>query len=125
MAGLGNIDTRKFETPQGKPSMSATAVPCQIREKFERLAAQWKNESRFLSNTVQIATLDSYQRIIGIGEPAVPLILEALEREPDPWFWALQAITEEDPAPPEAHGKPREMARAWIEWGRARGLVAA
>jgi hypothetical protein len=41
-----------------------------------------------------------------------------LEREPDQWFWALQAITEEDPVPPPSRGKVREMALAWIEWGR-------
>lgn len=58
----------------------------------------------------------------GIGEPVVRLILDALEREPDQWFWALQAITEEDPVPPQARGKVREMARAWIDWGPVRGL---
>ncbi len=63
--------------------MSSVAVPDQIREKFERLARKWKAEARFLSNTVQMAILDSYQRIIGMGGPAVPQILVALEREPD------------------------------------------
>ena len=37
--------------------------------------------------------LRPYQRIIGMGLPVVPLILEELEREPDQWFWALEAIT--------------------------------
>ena len=105
--------------------MSAVAVPERVREKFQRLASQWKAESRFLSNTAQMAMLDSYQSIIGMGEPVVPLILEALEREPDQWFWALQAITEEDPVPAQSRGKVREMAQAWISWGRARGLHAA
>jgi hypothetical protein len=105
--------------------MNTVAASDRVREKFGCLAARWKAESRFLSNTVQMAMLDSYQRIIGMGEPAVPLLLEALEREPDQWFWALQAITEEDPVPPHARGKVREMARAWIEWGRTRGLHTA
>lgn len=104
--------------------MSTVAVPDRVEEKFRRLAAKWKAESRFLSNTVQMAMLDSYQSIIGMGEPVVPLILEALEREPDQWFWALHAITEEDPVPAQARGKVREMARAWIDWGRERGLHA-
>src|SRR5438128_12663995 len=105
--------------------MSSVAVQDPVREKFRRLAAKWKAESRFLSNTVQMAMLDSYQRIIGMGEPVVPLILDELEREPNQWFWALHAITEQDPVPPEANGKPHEMAQAWLEWGRVKGLHAA
>src|SRR5436309_12028734 len=105
--------------------MNTTTVPDRVRGRFQRLAAKWKGEARFLSNTVQMAMLDSYQRIIGMGEPVVPLILSELERDPDQWFWALQAITEEDPVPTESRGKVREMAQAWITWGRARGLIAA
>ena len=38
------------------------------------------------------------------------------------WFWALEAITEENPVPPAA-GKVREMARAWVDWGKRQGLL--
>jgi hypothetical protein len=70
-----------------------------------------------------MAMLRPYQRIIGMGMPVVPLLLEELEREPDQWFWALESITEENPVPPAAAGRIREMAAAWIEWGRARGFL--
>ena len=40
-----------------------------------------------------MAMLKPYQRIVGMGL-SVPLILEELRREPDQWFWALEAITE-------------------------------
>src|SRR5438067_557852 len=109
--------------------MSSQAVPHpgreNPRERFRRLAQEWKERSRFLSNTAQMAMLPPYQRIIGIGEPAVPLILEELEREPDQWFWALEMITEQNPVPPEAAGKVRLMAQAWIEWGKKQGYLAA
>src|SRR5271167_4699083 len=94
------------------------------RERFRRLAEEWKEESRYLSNTAQMALLRPYQRIIGMGLPVVPLILEELQREPDQWFWALESITEQNPVPPEAEGKVRLMAQAWIEWGKQRGYVA-
>ena len=55
-----------------------------------------------------------------MGRPAVPLILDELRREPGQWFWALEAITDENPVPPDAMGKVREMARAWIEPARGR-----
>jgi hypothetical protein len=93
-----------------------------FRQRFERLAAEWKQKSRFLSNTAQMALLPAYQRIIGMGMPAVPLILEELRREPDQWFWALEAITEANPIPPEAAGKVQQMADAWIDWGKRQGL---
>jgi hypothetical protein len=94
-----------------------------VRERFRRLSAEWKVQSRYLSNTAQMAILKPYQRLVGMGLSAVPLILDELLREPDQWFWALEAITEENPVPPEAAGKVREMARAWIDWGKRQGLV--
>lgn len=95
------------------------------RERFERLAGEWRAKSRHLSNVAQMALLDPYQRIIGMGWDAVPLILEKLRQEPDQWFWALEKITDENPVPPEAAGKVREMAQAWVEWGRQKGIVQA
>ena len=60
-----------------------------LRERFARLASEWKEQSLYLSNAAQMAMLKPYQRIIGMGAPAVSLILRELEREPDQWFWAL------------------------------------
>ena len=73
----------------------------------------------------QMAMLTPYQQIIGLGQPAVPLILEELQREPDHWFWALEAITQENPVPQEARGKVRQMAQAWIAWGKQQGHLTA
>jgi hypothetical protein len=98
-------------------------APADVEDRFRRLAAEWKERSRFLSNTAQMALLWPYQGIIGMGNPVVPLILQELEREPDQWFWALQAITQENPVPPEAAGNVRLMAQGWIEWGKQRGLL--
>ncbi len=97
----------------------------EARQRFRRLANEWKENSRYLSNTAQMAMLRPYQQIIGMGFPVVPLILEELQRDPDQWFWALEAITAENPVPPEAAGKVRLMAHAWIEWGKQQGLIAA
>jgi hypothetical protein len=106
------------------PIPAVFASPAALRDRFQRLADEWKQQSRYLSNSAQMALLPAYQRIIGMGWPAVPLILEELRREPGQWFWALEAITEENPVPPEDAGKVREMARAWVEWGQARGLIS-
>lgn len=65
-----------------------------------------------------------YQRIIGMGMPVVPLILEELRREPHHWYWALEAITEQDPVPQEARGKIRDMATVWLAWGKSQRLIS-
>jgi len=45
----------------------------------------------------KLASHHAYQRIIGMGDQAIPLLLRELQREVDLWFWALEAITGEDP----------------------------
>lgn len=58
----------------------------------------------------------AYQRIIGLGPRAVPLILRELQKTRGHWLWALNAITGEDPAPPAATYS--EAVDAWLEWGK-------
>src|SRR5437016_3587487 len=105
------------------PPLGSVSATVNVRERFQHLAAEWKKQSRYLSNSAQMAMLKPYQRIIGMGLPVVPLILEELQREPDQWFWALESITETNPVPPEAAGKVRLMAQAWIDWGRQNGFL--
>ena len=107
----------------GSLNLKTTSEP--TRQRFRRLADEWKERSRFLSNTTQSAMLKPYQRIIGMGWDVIPFILEELEREPRQWFWALESITEEDPVPPEAAGKVLPMAKAWIEWGKRHGFLSS
>ncbi len=102
-------------------SVTSLAPSQTQRERFGRLATEWKQQSRFMSSTAQMAMLPSYQRIIGMGLIAVPLILEELGRQPDHWFWALESITDENPVPSEAAGKVKEMAEAWLRWGKQHG----
>jgi hypothetical protein len=95
------------------------------REKFDRLARRWRRETAVLSSSMDIAMHPAYQAIIGMGETAVPLILESLARRLEHWFWALEAITQNNPVPRRFRGNIEEMMRAWLEWGRERGFVAA
>ncbi len=59
-----------------------------------------------------------------MGALAVPLIFAELRRETDHWFWALEAITGENPVPAENSGNVNAAAEAWLQWGRREGLVA-
>jgi hypothetical protein len=114
---------RVMSSPSRPQNLPLGSTEASVEERFRRLAREWKEQSRYLSNTAQMAMLQPYQRIIGLGLPVVPLILEELNREPNQWFWALEAITEQNPVPPEARGKVRMMAQAWLEWGKQQGFV--
>jgi hypothetical protein len=93
----------------------------ELRRRFQKLAKQWKKETAFTSSQVEKATNPSYQQIIGMGPWAVPLILEELARRPDHWFWALKAITSNDPAREEDRGDLDKMTRAWLRWAEEKG----
>ena len=54
----------------------------------------------------------------------LPLILAELEKEPDHWFWALEAITGENPVSENDAGDMEASAKAWVKWGRQNGLLA-
>ncbi|MBW4508736.1 MAG: hypothetical protein KME64_19810 [Scytonematopsis contorta HA4267-MV1] len=93
----------------------------EIETTFMELAEQWRSETGMLSVVSKISMHPAYQRIIGMGQPVVPLIMRELEREPDHWFWALNAITGANPVKVEQSGRLPQMAQAWVEWGRANG----
>jgi hypothetical protein len=88
---------------------------------FLELAERWRRETGMLSIVSKMSLHPAYQRIIGMGQPVVPLILRDLEQEPDHWFWALQSITGENPVLPEQRGNLELMAAAWLAWGKANG----
>ena len=68
-----------------------------LAHRFYSLTATWRRETALRSSVTAIAMHPAYQQIIGLGEPALPLIFGELRREPDHWFWALGAITGENP----------------------------
>ena len=98
--------------PQSAAALEAT---------FLALVREWKAQRGPTSSTTELATVASYQRIIGLGPAVVPLLLRELERQPDHWFWALKAISGADPVPVTSRGKLQEMAQCWLTWGRQQG----
>ena len=111
-------------TPE-KPSQQAltSSADRQIAEKFQRLSDEWRSKTAYASSILEIATTPEYQQIIGMGRAVVPLILQELARSPDHWFWALKAITGEDPVPEQDRGNFEKMTGAWLAWGAANGYT--
>jgi len=92
-------------------------------KKFSELAEKWREETRYLSSVRDMVLHPAYQQIIGMGREALPFLFEELKRQPDHWFWALHAITGEDPVPPEEKGNVEAMTRRWLLWGVANRLI--
>ncbi len=91
-------------------------------ERFRQLADWWQEDVSHLSSPTEIAIHPAYQQIIGMGIQAIPFLLKNLEQRPDHWFWALKAITGEDPVPLEQKGRVDQMAKAWLRWGAEHGF---
>src|ERR1700687_4065288 len=82
------------------PIFTSRPAESRLEDHFRELARQWKEATEFTSSTTQMVMHPAYQQIIGMGREALPFLLAELRRKPDHWFWALKAITGEDPVPP-------------------------
>ena len=129
VAGVSESSSLRFISRQLKTLAEHYAYPISrsrppsLAEQFRIMAEQWERETAALSSVTEIAIHPAYQRIIGLGPDAVPLILAELRRRPNHWFWALRALTGADPAHQESRGRVHRMAEAWLSWGRAMGLT--
>jgi hypothetical protein len=93
------------------------------REHFLELADLWENETALLSRTDMANRHPAYEKIIDMGESAVPLILERMKSRGGHWFAALREITNVNPVKPADRGNVSEMQKSWLKWGKANGYV--
>jgi hypothetical protein len=116
-------DAAQLCDEQGKVVAIATRTNGDTQRLFQDLLSRWKTERGATSSVVKMAMHPAYQQIIGMGVMAIPFLLKELKERPDHLFWALHAITHADPVPPVSRGRIREMAAAWVQWGRDHGYV--
>lgn len=98
-------------------------TPDEIKEQFTNLASQWIQDVQRMSSTVQMTKHPAFQKIVSLGQPVIPLLLEDLPHNPIYWIPALRQITQENPVKPEQRGKIKQMAEAWLNWGRQKGYL--
>jgi hypothetical protein len=119
--GCGEV----FLTAEQRPTF-VKAIEVDDWLKFQQLARDWRSQRGVMSSITEAVLCPAYQSIIGMGASAVPFMLEKLEEEaqdPDQWFWALKAVTGDDPVRDEDRGDFVAMAQSWIEWGRRQGYA--
>ena len=93
----------------------------ELRVEFEGLSKRWQRDTRHLSQISKKVGHPAYLRIIGMGEAAIPLLLEALRDRPTHWFAALRATANTDPCPIDAN--PSGARIAWLSWGSSHGYI--
>jgi len=102
----------------------ATAVTMQTElHKFCNLAFTWKEDTKMMSSMRDIALHPAYQEIIGMGKSAISYILDDLAIELSLWFWALRAITGDNPVPVTHQGDFEKMRKDWLIWGEENGYI--
>ncbi len=134
MSFSGNVINGTVVLDQPAALPDGTRVEVAVREagqtvdelrtrRFHRLVREWKDAKVFTSSGTEIALHPAYQQIIGMGKEAIPLILGELQREEDHWFWALKAITGEDPVPAGDRGQLPKMTADWLRWAEEHGYL--
>jgi hypothetical protein len=119
---LAQPENLSINNPQNILNKNAE-ISTEIIDKFYALASDWEQEVAGLSSTAQMSEHPAYQEIISMGTQILPLLLSELKKNPVYWLSALSAITGENPIKPEQRGRVKQMASAWIEWGRNQGYL--
>ncbi len=94
-----------------------------IGKRFVELANRWHDETDYLSSPLRITDNDNYLKIISMGEPVIPLILQDLQERGGNWYRALRILSSVDPVSPEVRGEAPRMKEAWLRWGRDKGYI--
>jgi hypothetical protein len=92
-----------------------------VEEKFRRLACAWRVETAYISSSSELVAHPAFREIVGMGPPAIPLLLRELENRTGHWHRALRQITGADPVPLADRGNIDKAAEAWLRWGKEQG----
>jgi hypothetical protein len=92
-----------------------------IAAEFAELAGKWKEETGFHSSLSEKFMHPAYQRIMAMGEHALPLILRDLQQNSAHWFYALRFIVDDDIA--VGTKTVSEARAAWVQWGYEHGYI--
>lgn len=104
--------------------ITASTKTKSVAQEFEELVGRWHQSCGPTSSMTRMILDDAYQRIIGLGPAAIPLLLRELVERPDHWDWALRAITGARVTDASDEGDLDGIASKWLRWGKERGYLA-
>ncbi len=95
----------------------------ELEDSFKRAVRAWERDSRYASGPNM--NNHAYQRIIRMGEAAVPLILQMVKQRPSWLVQALPDITGVNPSPSKHQGCLARIIEDWLKWGEESGHISA
>ncbi|QEL15768.1 hypothetical protein [Limnoglobus roseus] len=90
-----------------------------IRAEFDRAADEWQKHCKsvaFSSNINDYLDDPTYKKVVALGTPAIPHIIERYKKDSLPWGFVLQDITGEQFIPDKNKFSPAEVKKKWLEW---------
>lgn len=85
------------------------------------LLEKWEEETRF-SSKIQVDH-PSYQKVIRLGYPVVPILLQLMNERPGHWHFALKEICHANPVPRSERGDLSKIRKRWHDWGVVNNYV--
>ena len=110
------VPPRIKATLDGKRKRFAT-----VEDKFRALVRAWQRVRDHGSSSMAELNHPIYLQIIGLGAPAIPLLLAEMQLDTGHWFTALSAITGETVITHDMRGDFPRMIDAWLAWGASNG----
>jgi len=95
----------------------------QLKKRFDFFKEVWKSETLFSSSISEIINNTAYRSIIGLGQGVIPFIIEDLTLNDNHWFYALEALTGNNPIKESHKGFVPLMKNDWIEWAEQNNLI--
>jgi hypothetical protein len=111
---------RSLESLCGR-QRSRTESSEDLNSEFRKYADSWRNETGILSSIQAKIFNHNYQRIIGMGSSALPMIFEELNERGGYWYWALECITRDNPA--QLSPSLAAAKTAWLDYARIHGYL--
>jgi hypothetical protein len=120
---VAEVDRKWFPVEDDAGVAAPAATTETVEKQFLRLADEWSRETGHVSSASDLISDTRYQQIIRLGWPAIPYMLNDLERNRRFWFPALAAITGLRPFDRGDASNYQRMTDAWLRWGRRKGLI--
>lgn len=93
----------------------------QLAREFKLRVAEWNESTKLISSTSRLFSNPAYQRIVGMGKPAIKYVLKELQNDSGRWFHALKYMAGMDAA--EGCNNYKDAKEAWLKWGRDNNYI--
>jgi hypothetical protein len=92
-----------------------------LEEEFNRLVAEWKRDTFYMSSLTKIYAHPAYERIKAMGTAGIPFVLRQLRQDQGKWFYALKYMAGRNVA--EGIDNFEDAKAAWLGWGHKHNYI--